>query len=121
MPFIGVSAALSPPLEGPAPPCACEPGPTPPRGRKRAAPSGRAASIRSCLTFGELEAAARLGLAVLLALDHTRVAGQEAAAFEHRAQVRLVPHQRLGQAVAHGAGLAGKPAAGDRADDIVLA
>src|SRR5215468_8731668 len=73
------------------------------------------------LALGELERAAGLGLAVLLALDHARVAGEEATALEHRAQVRLVVHQRLGNAVAHRAGLAGQAAARDRAHDVVLA
>jgi hypothetical protein len=57
------------------------------------------------LALGELEAAARLGLTVLFALDDTRIARKEAAALEHRAQIRLVAHQRLGQAVTHRAGL----------------
>src|SRR5437879_4014568 len=71
--------------------------------------------------FGELEAASRLRLAVLLALDDTAVARQIAARLEHRAQAGLVIGQRLADAVAHRAGLAREPAADHRADDIVLA
>src|SRR5271167_2266610 len=66
---------------------------------------GRRALCPSALR--ELEAAARLGLAVLLALHHARIAGEEAAVLEHGAQVGLMPHQRLGESVPHGAGLAG--------------
>src|SRR5262245_53814877 len=73
------------------------------------------------LALRELEAAASLGAAVLLALDHARVAGEEAAALERAAQVRLIGHQRLRQAVTHGARLSRQAAAGDRADDVVLA
>src|ERR1700744_2531077 len=46
------------------------------------------------LALRELERPARLGAAVLLALDHTRVAGQEAALLEDAAQVRLEIGQR---------------------------
>src|SRR5579871_6563420 len=42
--------------------------------------------------LGELEGASCLGLAVLLALDHARIARQEAAALERAAQVGLVSH-----------------------------
>ena len=41
------------------------------------------------LTFRELEAFACAGLAVLLALLHTRVACEEAVGFEHRAKVGI--------------------------------
>src|SRR6266849_361044 len=70
--------------------------------------------------LGELEAAPRLGAAIFLALDHARVAGEEAALLERAAQVRLEIHQRLGQAVADRAGLARQTAAGDGAGDVVL-
>src|SRR5665811_947063 len=72
------------------------------------------------LALGELEGAPCLGPAVLLALDHARVAGEEAAALERAAQIRLVIGQRLGNAVAARAGLAGQTAAGDRAGHVVL-
>src|SRR5215475_8826029 len=84
--------------------------------RSRNPPEAFAASA-----LGELERAAGFGLAVLLALDHARVAGEEAAALEHGAQIRLVVHQRLGNAVAYRAGLARQAAARDRAHDVVLA
>src|SRR5262245_55332847 len=44
---------------------------------------------RSGLTLRELERPASLGATVLLALDHAAVAGEEAAALEHGAQLRL--------------------------------
>src|ERR1044071_5037841 len=69
----------------------------------------------------ELERAPRLRLAVLLALDHAAVAGEEPAALERAAQIRLEVGQRLGDAVAHRAGLSRQPAARDRAHHIILA
>ena len=75
---------------------------------------------RGDLPLGELEAPARLGLAVLLALHHARIAGEEAAALEHRAQIGLMSHQCLGQAVTHRARLTRQPAAGDGAYHVVL-
>src|SRR4051812_31169058 len=72
------------------------------------------------LALRELEAAARLRLAVLLSLDHGRVAGEEAAALEGAAQVGLEGHERLGNSVAHGTGLTGESATGDGAGDVVL-
>src|SRR6266436_1786658 len=69
----------------------------------------------------ELERPPRLGLAVLLALDHAAVAGQEAAALEDAAQLRFEIRQRLGKAVAYRAGLTGQSAARHPADDVVLA
>src|SRR5262249_22243540 len=60
-----------------------------------------------CLTLRELEAAAGFGSAVFLALDDARIAGKEATALKHAAQVRFIAHQRLGQAVPHCTGLAG--------------
>src|SRR5215212_703300 len=68
----------------------------------------------------ELEAAAGFLLAVLLALDDARVAGQEALLLEGAAQLRLVIGERLREAVAHGAGLAREAAARDRDHDVVL-
>src|SRR5262249_24345556 len=72
-------------------------------------------------TLGELERPPRLGLAIFLALDHPAVAAREAAALEHAAQLGLEIRERLGNAVAHRASLAGQPAARYPADDIVLA
>src|SRR3546814_6356730 len=57
---------------------------------------------------------------LLLALHHAGIAGQEAAALQHRAQARLVERQRLGDAVAHRARLTGEAAALHRADDVEL-
>src|SRR3954469_3479310 len=73
------------------------------------------------LALGELEGPARLGLAVLLALDHAGIAGEKAALLEHSPQLRLEIGQRLGDAVTDGAGLAGQTTAGDRADHVILA
>src|SRR3569623_1328692 len=76
-------------------------------------------SIRS-LALGELERPAGLGLAVLLALDHAAVAGQEAALLEDAAQLGLVVGESLADAMADRTGLAAETAAGDGGDDVVL-
>ena len=73
------------------------------------------------LALRELERLARLGAAVLLALHSTGVAGQEAALLQHAAQIGLEIRQRLRDAVTHGTRLARQTAAGNRADDVVLA
>jgi hypothetical protein len=49
--------------------------------KKKGASRRPSSSIRLRLALGELEAAARAGAAVLLALDHAAVAGEEAGAF----------------------------------------
>ena len=49
------------------------------------------------------------------------VAGEEAAALEDAAQFRLEIGERLGEAVAHRAGLSGQAAARNPADHVVLA
>src|SRR5262249_11230159 len=67
------------------------------------------------------EGFARLGAAVLLALDRAGVAGKEATLFQDAAQVRLEIGQRLGDAVTHRTGLAGQATAGNRADHVILA
>jgi hypothetical protein len=58
------------------------------------------------LALRELEAPAGFLLAVFLALDDARIAGQETFFLENGAQIRLVIDKRLGKAVAHGARLA---------------
>src|SRR3984893_1255020 len=73
------------------------------------------------LALRELERLARLGAAVLLALDHARVAGEKAALFQDAAEFRFEIGQRLGDAVTHGARLARQTAAGHGADHVVLA
>src|SRR6476469_905590 len=73
------------------------------------------------LTLRELEGPAGLGLAVLLALDHAGVAGQEATLLEHATQLGLEIGESLGDAMAHSAGLTGQTAACDGADHVVLA
>src|SRR6185312_7018708 len=96
---------------------------------RRPRPSRRAAAIRRradrrpdlSLALRELEAAAGLRLAVFLALDDAAVARQEATGLERRTQPRLVIGQRLADAVADRAGLAGEAAADDAAHHVVLA
>src|ERR1700686_5370254 len=73
------------------------------------------------LALRELERLARLGAAVLFALDHARVTGEEAALFQQASQIRLEISQRLRDAVTHRTCLARQTAAGDRANDVVLA
>src|SRR6476620_2435302 len=73
------------------------------------------------LALRELERLARLRPAVLLALHGAGVAGQEAALLQYAAQSRLEVRQSLRDAVTHGTRLARQTAAGDRADDVVLA
>src|SRR5882724_9599848 len=58
------------------------------------------------LALRELEAASRLGLAVLLALDDSAVAGEEAALLQHGPQRRFEIGERAADAVPHRAGLA---------------
>src|SRR5665647_502521 len=70
------------------------------------------------LPLRELERLARLGAAVLLALDHARVAREETALFQNAAQIRLEIGQRLGDTVTHRARLARQTAAGDGADPV---
>ena len=73
------------------------------------------------LTLRELEAAAGLGAAVLLALDDAGVAGEEAGLLDDAAERGLEAGQRLGDAVLDRAGLARKAAADDGGDDVILA
>src|SRR5271163_3439658 len=68
----------------------------------------------------ELEARARLPVAVLLALDHPRIAGEEAFLLERGPEVRLEVGQRLGEAVTHRACLAGEAAASHGHGQVVL-
>jgi hypothetical protein len=72
------------------------------------------------LALRELEAATRLGAAILLALDDPAVAGQEPGGLDRRAQHRLELGQRLGNAVLDRARLAREAAALDGRDNIVL-
>src|SRR5690606_19601270 len=72
------------------------------------------------LALRELEATSRLGLAVLLALHDTRVAGKESACLQRRAQRRLIIGQRPTDAMPHRAGLPGKATALHGAPGIVL-
>src|SRR6201992_4271308 len=73
------------------------------------------------LALRELERLARLGAAVLLALDHAGVAREEAALFQNAAQIRLEIGQRLRDAVTHRTGLARQTATSHGADHIILA
>src|SRR5207248_4131994 len=73
------------------------------------------------LALRELEAAAGLGAAVLLALNDAAVAGQETLALDRDAQCRLVTGQCGRDAVTDGARLAGQSAAPDGRFDVILA
>src|SRR5438128_8982927 len=73
------------------------------------------------LPLAELEAAAGLGAAVLLALDDAAVAGQETLALDRDAQCRLIAGQCGRDAMTDSARLAGQPAALDGRFDVVLA
>ena len=66
----------------------------------------------------ELGRAAGRFEAVLFALLHTRVAGEEPGLLEDRAHLFAVLEQRAGDAVADGAGLAGNAAARNRAHNV---
>src|SRR3954454_3826140 len=80
-----------------------------------------AAILAKQLALRELERLARFRPAVLLALHGAGVAGQEAALLQDATQIRLEVRQGLGDAVTHRTRLARQTAAGDRADDVVLA
>src|SRR5260370_10994500 len=82
----------------------------------------RASVVQSAyLALGELEAAAGFGFAVFFALDDAAVAGEKALALQQGAQARVLAGERLADAVAHPAGLAGKTAALYPAPHIELA
>src|SRR6185312_8303839 len=65
------------------------------------------------LTFAELETFASARLAVLFALFHTRIAGQQTFRFQRRTKSCVREQQRAGNTMAHRAGLACRTAAGD--------
>src|ERR1700722_11653584 len=69
--------------------------------RERALPKRPKRGPGIPLALGELEARARLAVAVLLALDHARIAGEEAPLLEEWAQVRFEIGQRLGETMTH--------------------
>ena len=73
------------------------------------------------LALRELGRFARFVQAGLLALDLARVAREEALALQRDAQVRVGLDERAGDAVADGAGLAGRPAAVDADAEVVRA
>src|SRR5580704_7522720 len=75
----------------------------------------------SRLALRELEASAGLGLAVLFALNHAAVAGEEAVRLQKRAQARFVVGERLGKAVTHRARLTGEAGALHGDGDVELA
>src|SRR4051812_11589591 len=87
---------------------------TPSVPKRRRAMDRRAAR----LALAELRALAGLLEAGLLALLDARVARQEAAALELRAEVRVGVGERAGDPVAQRAGLAGHAAAVERRDDV---
>ena len=63
---------------------------------------------------------AGLLVSILLALDHARVAGQEAFTLQDRTQIRLEVGERLRQPMAYGAGLARQATARNRDREVVL-
>src|SRR5450631_4218184 len=77
-------------------------------------PRGGASALR------ELEAGAGFLVAVFLALDDARIAGQEPFLLQRRTQVRLIIGERLGEAMTNSARLPRKAAARDRHRQIVL-
>src|SRR5258708_24760071 len=78
----------------------------PPPNKKGAPGAPFCSCVRSAASaLGELERPAGLGAAVFLALDHARVAGEEAATLQDAAQIGLKLGERLGDRVAHGARL----------------
>ena len=76
--------------------------------------------MRTRLALRELEAAAGLGAAVLLALDDAWVTSEEPGLLDEGAERRLVAGQRLGDAVLDRAGLSRKTAADDGCNDVIL-
>src|SRR5688572_31115989 len=91
------------------------------KGRPLAGPPFWVPKLADESALRELEAAAGLGAAVLLALDHAAVTGQEAGRLDRAAQRGLELGQRLADAVLDRAGLAREAAARDGADHVVLA
>src|SRR5687767_13431711 len=80
---------------------------------------GLVAASRDGLTLAELEALARLGLSVLLALDHPRIAGQQTLGLERRPEPLVGGDQRARDAQLDGTRLTGEPAATDVHVDVV--
>src|SRR5688572_2095428 len=76
--------------------------------------SGKRSALR------ELEAAARLGAAVLLALDDATVPGEEPALLENGPELRFEVRKGLRNAMTHRAGLPAEAAAGDGRNHVVL-
>src|ERR1043166_3305723 len=84
--------------------------------RKAKAPRLAPAGLRkffSRLTLAELEAFARAGLAVLLALLHPRVAREKAIGLQNRTQVRVRFEQCASDSMTNRAGLTGRTATTD--------
>ena len=91
------------------------------KGRPRAALSMSVSIfVAHASALGELEAAARLALAVFLALDHAAVAGEEARGLERRPQGRVVILKRAADAVLDRARLTRQAAALDGAHHVEL-
>ena len=79
-------------------------------------------ALLSCrLSLAELRSATSGFEAVLLALLHTRIAGQEASLLQSSAVLIALLQQGAAQAVADSASLAGNTAAGNADDDVILA
>src|SRR5258706_12081048 len=81
------------------------PSPRPDNGKNGCAPRRGAQAFETRLALRELEAAARLWMAVLLALDDAGIAREKAARLQGYAQPRFISDQGAADAVPHGAGL----------------
>ena len=71
-----------------------------------------AASVRSSLSLGELEAFARAGLPRFLALFHARIASEQSIRFERCAQIGIGLEESAGNGEPSGPGLPGHAPAG---------
>src|SRR5215475_11693369 len=72
------------------------------------------------LPLGILELLPGSGLPILLAFPHAGITREQAGLLEHLAEVLVELHERPGQAVSHGAGLPGGPAAADGGEHVEL-
>src|SRR6185436_8476812 len=96
-----------------------------PGSEKRRTAARKRRSLKICktddLALRELEALAGAGLAVLLALDFARVAGEQAGAAKRGLVFLVVFDEGAGEAETDGTGLAGKSAADRAHADVELA
>jgi hypothetical protein len=99
----------------------CSPVPSFQSAHKKGRPKAPLFFVRKARSaLAELEAAAGLGLAVLLAFHGARVTRQEPSDLQDAAQFRLVILQGPADAMANSAGLTGQSATGDGAEHVKL-